>query len=324
MRRRDRPHLRPNTLSIPAMGQMQQQHSAAAEDLHIGGSLAHEHHVHAGSQHRHHDEAHRARKGGVIITSTSRHRLQTQQSKPDLLHHADSPVPKIKCNFVSAPSTPLGGRISGMATSWAEGDLASYMSKGKMYGSIGSVDEAQEAAAMSTSVTLSPARYSRSFRTTKKEKARAKAAAAEGKSKSRLSLNLNLSSPREERSPSPTPSATSARSTASSIIPRFLRNSFSRLMGASSRKTSPAVTPGAISPSSTYVDSPEMMAGGVLHESPSMAEYIEETKQSGLPVIPFAHPTSVVAEKMKNRSRTTSINAAPENKAKNVSSAVRV
>jgi hypothetical protein len=37
--------------------------------------------------------------------------------------------------------------------------------------------------------------------------------------------------------------------------------------------------------------------------TPTTQAYIEETRQSGLPVIPFAYPTCVLVEKMKNRTR---------------------
>lgn len=37
--------------------------------------------------------------------------------------------------------------------------------------------------------------------------------------------------------------------------------------------------------------------------TPTTQAYIEETRLSGLPVIPFAYPTCVLVEKMKNRTR---------------------
>ena len=37
--------------------------------------------------------------------------------------------------------------------------------------------------------------------------------------------------------------------------------------------------------------------------TPTTQAYIEETRLSGLPVIPFAYPTCFLVEKMKNRTR---------------------
>jgi len=38
-------------------------------------------------------------------------------------------------------------------------------------------------------------------------------------------------------------------------------------------------------------------------QTPSTLAYIEETKLSGLPVIPFAYPTCVIVEKMKSKTK---------------------
>ncbi len=164
------------------------------------------------------------------------------------------------------------------------------------------------------------------------------------RSKSRLSLNLirggGNNGHESDRASSPVGS-TSGRSP--SLIPKFLRSSFSRLLSkdrkssfASSSNNTPAVTPtndhapisGHLSSSSfpksassailrtvdlvgsiggasdltaaTSEDgSPEVQ--GFIQDSPDTAEYFEQTKLDGLPVIPFAFPTSVVAERLKNK-----------------------
>ena len=37
--------------------------------------------------------------------------------------------------------------------------------------------------------------------------------------------------------------------------------------------------------------------------TPSTIEYMEEAKLSGLPVIPFAYPTCVLVDRMKNKTK---------------------
>lgn len=51
--------------------------------------------------------------------------------------------------------------------------------------------------------------------------------------------------------------------------------------------------------------------------TPTTQAYIEETRLSGLPVIPFAYPTCVLVEKMKSRNRERVRQASGEYQATN-------
>ena len=178
------------------------------------------------------------------------------------------------------------------------------------------------------------------------------------RSKSRLSLNLI-----SDRAPSPSKSP--------NFIPKFLRNSFSKLMG--SRKGSPtpsgpntpsvndankdiaadnvinanstsailnlAVQSFQRSASATFpqdlppmpcsyaelqaansTSPPEEVFPGALPDSPTVLQYLEEAKMSGMPLIPFAHPTAVVAEKLrKKKQKMSSSDEATTVKTKNPS-----
>ena len=43
--------------------------------------------------------------------------------------------------------------------------------------------------------------------------------------------------------------------------------------------------------------------GGLVAASPGIMQHVEDAKSDGLPVIPFPFPTSVMAERMKNKHR---------------------
>ena len=54
--------------------------------------------------------------------------------------------------------------------------------------------------------------------------------------------------------------------------------------------------------------------------TPSTIEYMEEAKLSGLPVIPFAYPTCVLVDRMKNKTKDNEQILLSENNLKNNSS----
>ncbi len=151
------------------------------------------------------------------------------------------------------------------------------------------------------------------------------------RSKSRLSLHL-IGSP-GNRPTSPTAGKSP------SFIPKFLRSSFSKLLSrdrktsAGSNASSPpkealgtsvdssgilnnndssmrksASSAGFVPSKSGTSPAPDATGsssdgggGGFAEASPDTLEYMEQAKMSGLPVIPFAFPTSVIAEKMQNK-----------------------
>ncbi|XP_059090892.1 uncharacterized protein LOC131886543 [Tigriopus californicus] len=253
-------------------------------------------------------------------------------------------------NFKSAPSTPLGGsgrNLSG-TSAWTictgGQDFENYF----LSGSISSIDEAQEAVSgrqcgrkekSANEVNpgqghLSPTKGSRT------------------RSKSRLSLNINDAHQGRDNltvSPSQAIEASESNPTKSqNLIPKFLRNSFSKLMNRDKRSSedeavikqlNKPISPSQEESSSlsqsirslssakghplqsnnnnyNYYNnqiwgekdeigdgdfSPE--TSGLIAESPTMSQFYEDAKVMALPVIPFAFPTAVLAERMKTKNR---------------------
>ena len=52
--------------------------------------------------------------------------------------------------------------------------------------------------------------------------------------------------------------------------------------------------------------------------TPSTIEYMEEAKLSGLPVIPFAYPTCVLVDRMKNKTKDNDALMGPQGSKKKV------
>lgn len=213
------------------------------------------------------------------------------------------PPPKIKCSIVSAPSTPSNEPI---ASSWTYGWHAA---EPKHHSSFSSVDEEQEVEVGSvgscntTSSLVGPSSGKRS--------------------KSRLSLNLL------------TAAASHADNTGTRsprMLPKFLRSSFSKLMGKTPTNDSHqdssstelarsgstcsfnVLHPGNscyslnvidhdVEDEETHCSPTEILTGSAMPGTPSTQAYLEETKLSGLPVIPFAYPTCVLVEKFKNKNK---------------------
>ena len=271
-----------------------------------------------------------------------------QQRSPE--HRPPGPVIKTSGGrHISAPPTPSGDNGLFICSSWADPESSRYLKRG----SIASIDERQEYGLLSPDDAISVSSVE-GYPCSDKRK---------HKSISRLSLNLGVVNLKDERLTSPSKNA--------SIIPKFLRNSFSRLWGkgkvvdgeitkpdkehenqnqqteteiakessneASNIVTTPVIPANSMAPhlskliidnvlsksasTSTFVEkgedavnnvspsrklsrehstsSPEVC--GKVPFSPSTMDFFEESRQSGLPVIPFALPTSVVAERMKKR-----------------------
>jgi len=225
-----------------------------------------------------------------------------------ILSKTVSELPKIKCSFVSAPATPINHHI---ASSWTYG----YTSPLKHNSSFSSVDEEESIPIDPEYPIGSPPnvhpdflpRPERSDGTTPPDHDPT-STTIPSRSKSRLSLNLISNS--KEKSPSPR------------IIPRFLRSSFSKLLHKTQNNTSTeehspdnsAENPSSLNsiPTSPNCNLPPM--------TPSTIEYMEEAKLSGLPVIPFAYPTCVLVDRMKNKTKDNEQILLSENNLKNNSS----
>ena len=150
-------------------------------------------------------------------------------------------IPRIKYSNFSAPSTPLNSANNSTTFVPSSGPWSMGFEEEDLdRGSIGSIDEAEEVTV--SNGFLSPDRES--ITSPKK------------KSKSRLSLNLG-SLGRDDRSPSPTPKSPS-------IIPKFLRNSFSKLMSREPKKSESSVgdQSGATTPNITSPVNPEARSFG--------------------------------------------------------------
>ncbi len=145
--------------------------------------------------------------------------------------------------------------------------------------------------------------------------------------------------------------ASNAAGNTRGILPKFLRSSFSRLFqnknnnnaAAAPKKDETPITstaPTAIAAALESESPPSALAALAFKKSstfqnlvnaaaqaqaeaqsdacntctchsPTTEAYLEETKLNGLPVIPFAFPTSVVAEKQRNRNKKLRSEAAP-------------
>ena len=217
-------------------------------------------------------------------------------------------IPRIKCSsHVSAPTTPLAGSGASL-----DANLTSVLGAA-LSGSIASIDEAQEA----TLITSPLKRLSSGLLS---PTARAKLSLNTGVAGSAPSEAAIITTPSPARSPS--------------LIPKFLQNSFSKLLsrerrdgddgegGVSSDKENDTGNrlkspPSNVKKSHTFNDletlgsaKPHFAARKSVeyeesfdYPSPTSAEIFEETKMIGLPVIPFAFPTSVIAEKLRNKKK---------------------
>ena len=92
-------------------------------------------------------------------------------------------------------------------------------------------------------------------------------------------------------------------------LSKFLRSSFSKLLQLSNSnnpESNNVESPTSSLRSSQSLDPVESPAeiqqtGEYNLMSPTTLAYLEEAKMSGLPVIPFAYPTCVLVDKMKNK-----------------------
>ena len=147
-----------------------------------------------------------------------------------------------------------------------------------------------------------------------KEVVRRHKKSAERKSRSRLSLNFPLESAKSPGSPGKS-------------LPKFLRSSFNKLIGnhppkqlgealhqhdeeqmrqrassfhhcpTNNNDGKPDGIEAMISDGKIFVSSPEVV--GTIPNTPQTLAYVEETQRRGLPIIPFAYPTYVIVEKLK-------------------------
>ncbi len=232
-------------------------------------------------------------------------------------------LPLIKCSIVSAPTTPMNEISQDIAASWTYGaDFPSSRHKLRRDTSYSSVEE--ELGEELIEERLAPPSSSNIL-------------GGKTKSKSRLSLNLlgekpekSLgSSPRSPRlipkflrssfskllssSPSKASSNTDTgeRERGSGIARSGSSHAFvtsqSLLKGGAESLTSlnnPSIYEDGGSNNSRR-NSPDdsILLGDMVAFTPNTKAYLEETKQSGLPVIPFAYPTCVIVEKLKQKNK---------------------
>jgi len=250
-----------------------------------------------------------------------------------------TPPPRIRCNHhISAPPTPSIAPFGPWSNTYRDPGSPTGT------GSIVSIDEeGRDAALLSPDDAMSVCSVDGGGASSRKNSA----GGYKGRSKSRLSLNFG----HDDRSPSPT----SVGRGGGSLIPKFLRASFSKLMsGSRDRKTSECNEaksadnnnqgkyipksasslafigryPAAphhlnVSPLDVAVSPEVSEVAGVVPESPSVMQYVEQAKKAGLPVIPFAFPTAVVAEKLKEK-REKQKNASGDSEASNRSEPMEI
>ena len=234
-------------------------------------------------------------------------------------------------SIASAPATPLSGSVSSIPM---ELDGLEYIDKehdNEYYldcGSIASCEEASEATTTSAAplrkYVLSPDGVTSAVMPLQKA------------FKKRDSKSGSVASSPPDRPPS------SGSNNTTGILPKFLRSSFRGLFkGTKQEQPSASTTPivagpelegdGSASPpssalaalamrkSSTFQnlvnsaqqnESDKAKAKSTCHvcqcHSPTTEAYLEENRLNGLPVIPFAFPTSVVAERMRQRRKKPS------------------
>lgn len=329
---------RPKTLSIPGLGKIalspRHQNLPSHECIPISGSLPT-----------------RKSKDKTATSWVGNHSSILKDFRGNA-HYGPSSnygVSSFRGNFKSAPSTPLGGsgrNLSG-TSAWTISNGGQEFENLFLSGSISSIDEAQEAVSSrrckreennANEVDLGQSHLS----PTKGSRTR---------SKSRLSLNINdAHQGRDNLAVSPSQAIELSETNPSksqNLIPKFLRNSFSKLMNRDKRSSEDDVVTKQLnrptSPSqeetSSLSQSIRSLSGksyplqsnnnnynyynnqiwgekdeiedgdfspetsGLIAESPTMSQFYEDAKVMALPVIPFAFPTSVLAERMKTRNR---------------------